>query len=218
MKTRIVIVEDHDFIRSGLLSCLAEKKRFNTVAEFNNGQSALTHIGEYNPDVVILAAELQDENTTEVVKKILQHKQAIKIITIVTEWNRFLILNLLQAGVKGFLTLDCSKKELHDTFETVLRNEIYLTPKIASLISRDLIQGHKRKRGQALAALSNRERQVLRYLCDGKSSKQIAQKLSVSEKTINVHRHHIMRKLNVNSLVDLLKLAINENLISVKAH
>jgi DNA-binding NarL/FixJ family response regulator len=123
---------------------------------------------------------------------------------------------MLEAGASGYLLKDCAFEELAHAIQSVISNRIYLSPEITDIVIRDYVLKSSAKPSSAYANLTAREREVLQLLAEGKSTKQIANSLTVSIKTIESHRSRIMEKLNIHSIAELTKYALREGLTSLE--
>ena len=122
---------------------------------------------------------------------------------------------MLQAGASGYLLKDCAFDELARAVSTVLAGQTYLSPEITTVVIKDLVQETENSDSSLISQLSSREREVLQLLAEGKTTKQIAGELFISSKTVETHRTNIMKKLNIHTLADLVKLAVREGLTSL---
>ena len=127
------------------------------------------------------------------------------------------VTEMLRAGVAGYMTKDCAFEELTTAIRSIVANKAYLSPAIAGTVIEDYIQRLRDGNGSPLSLLSNREREVLQLIAEGKSTKETALRLHVSIKTIETHRRRIMEKLDLKSVAELTKYAVREGLTSLES-
>lgn len=215
MNVRILLCDDHKIVRDGLRALIEKEGQMEVVGEAQDGREALELIDELSPDVVILDIGMPGLNGIETAREIVAEHPHTKIIGLSMHSDRRFVSEMLKAGASGYLLKDCAFDELARAIRVVIANEIYLSPKIAGVVLDDYVS-HLTGGGEAKPALTHREREVLQLLAEGKSTKQIALALGVSSKTVETHRQHIMRKLDVYSVAELTKYAVREGLTSLE--
>ncbi|MBI3194703.1 MAG: response regulator transcription factor [Ignavibacteriae bacterium] len=215
MSTKIILADDHQLFREGLRSLLVNELHYNVVAQVSDGRSAVQTAKEMKPDLVIMDFSMPDMNGAEATRKILEHQPQIKIIALSMHTDSKYISEMLSAGASGYLLKDSAVDELERAVTTILSNRIYISPAIAGGLVKEYIR-HLNETPIGANALTQTEREVLQLLAEGKSAKEIAATMDVSSKTIDVHRHNIMEKLNLHTLPELTKFAIREGLTSLE--
>jgi DNA-binding NarL/FixJ family response regulator len=213
MVIKVALADDHQIFREGLRSMIENSKNIKVVGEASNGQEILDVIDKKHPDVVILDVNMPVLNGIEATKQIVKNKTKIKIIALSMHSDKRFVAEMLGAGAKGYLLKDCAFEELLTAIETVMKNKVFLSPGIKGVVIEDYVS--RLKGPAATASLSPREMEVLRLIADGKSTKEIAFELNLSAKTIETHRRQIMEKMKFDSIADLIKYAIRENLTSL---
>ncbi len=212
---RILIVDDHVIVRQGLRELLEKQADMEIAAEASEGRTAIEMAREVAPDVIVMDINMPDVNGIEATRQIVANSPGIKVIALSMHSDKYLVTQILSAGASGYLRKDCAVEELIGAIRTVVGGGTYLTPAAVDIVVKD----HFHKQGDSgfsgLASLTNREREVLKLLVDGRTAKEIAGQLYVSTRTVDTHRQQIMKKLNVHSVVELTKLAIREGLTSV---
>jgi len=214
MKTRVLIVDDHKIFREGLISMLEKKSDIEIIGEAKNGNEAIRLVHELHPDVVIMDIVMPDTNGIEATRHISKEISNVKIIGLSMHEDGRFAAEMLKAGARGFLLKDCAFEELVDAISAVTANKVYLSPKIKDQMLEDYLD-FLSKDNPPFSVLSAREKEVLKCLAEGKSTKEIASQLGVSAKTIEAHRQHIMEKLNISSTAELVKYAIRAGLTSL---
>lgn len=212
MPTKVLLADDHTIMRKGLRSLLEQQSNIEVLAEAENGRTTVRLARELKPDLVIMDISMPDLNGIEATHQIVDAVEDVKVLALSMHSDKKFVTGMLKAGASGYLLKDCAFDELSRAIETVLNGQTYLSPKIAGIVVQDLMSHSSDEEGSAFVFLTDREREVLQLLAEGKSTKQIASGLFVSVKTIETHRQHIMNKLNLYNIPDLVKYAIREGL------
>ena len=214
---RVLLADDHNIVRSGLRRLLDAEPDIEVVAEASDGREAVELAAQQSVDVVVMDLAMPNLNGVEATRQILAQSLARKIIVLSMHSDRRFVARALQAGASGYLLKDCAAEELVSAIRSVVAGCTYLSPPIRDMVVEDYVSGLAEDDSSALAVLTPRQREVLQLLAEGKSTKEIASELYVSPKTVETHRHHIMRSLGVDSLAELVKYAIHEGLTSLDA-
>ena len=215
MSIRILIADDHEIVREGLRSLLEKQPDMEVIAEAENGRTTVALSRKFKPDVVIMDITMPDLNGIEATRQIVTESTGVKVLALSMHSTRKLVTEMLSAGASGYLLKHSAFEELGRALHTVMGNQIYLSPKIAGVVVDDYQHCARAKTPSALSTLTNREREVLQLLAEGKSTKKIASSLHVSVSTVESHRKQIMDKLNLHSIAELTKYAISEGLTSL---
>jgi len=215
MSVKILLADDHKIIRDGLKSLIEKHPGMDIVGEAENGRHAIQLAVELKPDVVVMDVTMPDLNGMDATRQLVAEYPEVKIIALSMHDDRRFVAGMLKAGAAGYVLKNSAFSELTTAINTVLANQKYLSPKITTVVTRDYVSQLKSQESSPLQLLTNRERQVLQLLAEGKTTKQIAGDLFVSVKTIETHRQNIMKKLEINNLPDLVKCAIREGLVSL---
>jgi len=213
-----MLVDDHGIIRDGLRSLLEKQDDVEVVAEADDGRGAIALVREHQPDVVIMDISMPGLNGIDASRRIVADNPEVKIITLSIHSNRRFVSDMLKAGASGYVLKECLFDELVQAVRTVAAGDIYLSPRITGVVVDDYVEHlSSETRRSKLAALSEREREVLQMLAEGKSTKNTALTLHVSPKTIESNRRRIMEKLDIHSVAELTKYAIREGLTSLES-
>jgi len=215
MKIRILLVDDHKILRDGIRSLLKGYDDMEIVGEAADGRTAIRLVKELSPDVVIMDISMPDLNGIDATRKIIADNLNVHIIALSMHYDKQFISETFKAGASGYLIKDSAFDELEHAVRIVMDGKTYMNPQIASLVVESLVSQSTPSRRKAFSLLTEREREVLQHIAEGKSTKQIATDLSVSAKTIESHRRQVMGKLNIRNVADLTKYAIREGLTSV---
>ncbi|MBU2646209.1 response regulator transcription factor [bacterium] len=212
MSIKIVIVDDHQIMREGLCSMLAQEPGFAVVGDASNGRDALELVEKTHPDVVIMDINMPDMNGTEATRRIVEKFPTIRVVALSMYSEKTFVTAMLKAGASGYLLKDCSKNEIVDAIKTVADNKSYLCPDITGIIIEDYVLHSASDTPSAVTQLTNKEREVLQLIAEGHTSKEIALHLNIATKTVESHRLNIMSKLEIHSIAELTKFAIRHGI------
>jgi len=213
-RIRVLLAEDHAIVREGLRSLLEKQPEIEIVCDAEDGRIAVERVRELQPDVVIMDITMPNLNGVEATRQITKEFPQIKVIALSVHSNRIFVADMLEAGAVGYVLKECLFDELVQAIQSVITGKTYLSSRITGVVVEDYIKRLVNVSDSPLSSLTSREREVLQLVAEGKSTKEIALELHVSTKTIDAGRRKIMVKLNANSVVDLIKIAIVENLVS----
>ena len=215
MSVKILLADDHQIIREGLRSLIEKQPGMEVVAQVENGRTAIKLTRKIKPDVIVMDINMPDMNGIDATRQIVAEFPGIKIIAFSMHSDHQFVAGALKAGVSGYLLKDSAFEELARAIRTVVANQTYLSPKIAVDVVKDYVEKLVDDRTGAPSILTNREREVIQLYAEGHATKQIAERLYVSIKTVETHRRNIMKKLDIRSIADLTKFAIREGLTSL---
>ena len=215
MAIRILLADDHTLMRKGLRSLLEKIEDFEVVAEAQNGRTTVHLAQELEPDIVIMDISMPDLNGIDATLQIIEKCPKSRVIGLSIHSDRRFVTQMLKAGASGYLLKDCAFEELEDAIRKAHDGQMYLSPKVAGTVVKDYVSRVSKSEASVYTLLSEREREVLQLLAEGKSTKEIAASLFVSVKTIETHRQNIMKKLGIYNIPDLVKYAIREGLIDL---
>jgi len=216
MSIRILLADDHKIVRDGLRTLIGKEAGMEVIGEAENGRKALKMAEKIRPNVVIIDVTMPDMNGIEATKKMVTEVPGVKVIALSMHSDRRFVLGMLEAGASGYLMKDCAFDELAKAVRSVSTGQTYLSPSIADVLVKGYLDRVNEKLSVARSPLTEREREILQLLAEGRSSKEIAAHIGVSVKTVETHRRNMMQKLNMRSVAELTKYAIREGLISVE--
>ena len=215
MSIRVLLADDHKIVRQGLRGLLEKQEDVEVVGEAEDGRTTLKLVEQVAPDIVIMDVSMPDLNGIEATRQIAAKYPSVKVIGLSMYADRRFIKGMLNAGASGYLPKDCAFEELVKAVRAAVANQTYLSPAIADIVVREYLTRSEKTDSTVFSMLTSREREVLQLLAEGRSTSEIARRLSVSVKTVETHRQRIMTKLNIHSLAELIKYAIREGLTSL---
>ena len=216
MSIRIIFADDHTIVRHGLSKLLQQEKDLEVVAQAKDGRSTVELVNQLLPDVVMMDIGMPDLNGIDATRQIVRDHPNIKIIGLSMHSGRKFVAEMLKAGASGYLLKDCAVEELTGAIKTVMAGKTYISPAIANMVVENYVRHPSGKGDSAFSVLSQREREVLQLMAEGNTTKQVARHLRISPKTVEGHRIRIMSKLNIDSIAQLTKYAIQEGLTSLE--
>lgn len=213
--TRVVIVDDHDLVREGIRAILEKDPQFTVVGEAGDGQEAIRLVTRTQPDVVLMDINLPGGiGGLEATEAILRDCPGVKIIILTQYENREYIQRAIRIGAHGYLVKRSVSEQLKEAIGVVRKGQRYLHPLAADELV-DMVTTGRNLEDDEYERLTQREKQVLKLLAEGKTSREIAKYLGISLKTAMSHRTNLMAKLNVHSRVEVAKYAIRKGIIVV---
>jgi DNA-binding NarL/FixJ family response regulator len=216
MSIRILLADDHKITRQGLRSLLDNQPDIEVVAEAEEGRAAVRLMRELAPNVVIMDVSMPDLNGMEATRQIVAEFPNVKVVALSMHKDAQFVIEMLRSGASGYLLKECAFEELERAIRTVAANKTYLSPSISSVGVDDYLHRLSKADFSNSEVLTDREREVLQLLTEGKSTKQIALKLHISNKTVETHRRQIMNKLDIHTVAELTKYAIRKGLTSLE--
>ena len=211
MQTRIIIADDHQLFRQGLRSLIERQVGMVVIGEAADGREAVTLALQESPDLMIMDITMPNLNGIEATRQILLNNKRTKVIGLSIHSQARFVSELLRAGASGYILKDCALEELVTAVHAVLQGKMYLSPDIAERVIKDYVALSLSK-DSAFTVLTAREREVLQLLTEGKKTRDIADSLHVSIKTVESFRQSIADKLHIHSIAELTKYAIREGL------
>lgn len=214
MKNRLLLVDDHAVVRSGLRMLLGSEPDVEIVGEAGTAREALEAVVRLEPSIVLMDIGLPDLSGIEAAAQIKRARPQTAVVALTIHEDEEYFFKMLQAGASGYVPKRAAPEELLTAIRAAASGEVYLYPSLAKLLVRDhLSQAPPSKAGRSPDGLTEREGEVLAHLAEGASNSEIGEVLSVSPKTVARHRENIMRKLNLHSRTELVKYAIRKGII-----
>ena len=215
-RVKILLVDDHQILRSGLRELLGQKTDFEVVAEAENGREAIKLCRELLPNIVIMDITMPDLNGMDATRQIVEECPGTKVIILSVHSEQRFVAEVIKAGASGYILKDCDFNEIISAIDTVSSDRIYLCSPIATVVRNDYLKHLTKAETESSSALTAREREVLQLIAEGKSTKEIAFSFHLSVKTVEAHRQRIMEKLEIHNIADLTKYAIREGLTTLE--
>ena len=214
MPIRLLLVDDHAVVRSGLRMLLEGEADVEIAGEAGTAREALDLLGRLHPDVVLMDIGLPDLSGIDATREIKTLSPGTAVVALTIHEDEEYFFKMLEAGASGYVPKRAAPEELLTAIRAAASGEVYLYPSLAKLLVHDyLSQEPSVKEERTLDGLTEREEEVLGHLADGASNAEIADTLGISPKTVARHRENIMRKLNLHSRTELVKYAIRKGII-----
>jgi DNA-binding NarL/FixJ family response regulator len=211
---RILLADDHSLVRASLRSLLTDNPGIEVVAEASDGRQAFELVGQHRPDLVLMDISMPGLNGLEATRQIVKAHPNVRVIVLSMHASDQHVLRALRAGASGYVLKGSLPRELELAIESVARGEIFLSPAISRHVIEVYLSQTAGKGDDALEHLTPRQREILQLIAEGKSSKQIAQLLKASVKTIESHRASLMERLDIHDVAGLVRYAIRLGLVS----
>lgn len=216
MSIRTIIADDHAIFREGLRMLLNNEADVTVVGEAGTGTEVVLLARELKPDVVVMDITMPDMSGIEATRKIVEENGSIRVLALSMESDRRYVVEVIEAGATGYLLKEMCSRDLVEAIHTVAAGEKYLCPRTTELVIRDYLQRIPDNVPLTFSCLTEREREFIQLIANGKNSKEIAAEFNISIKTVEVHRQNIMKKLNLYSIAELTKYAVREGLTSLR--
>lgn len=213
---RILLVDDHAVVRSGLRMLLQAQPDMSIVGEAETGREAVQMVRRLQPDVVLMDVQMPDMNGIEATKKIKEMKGDTAVLALTMHEDDQYFFEMLRAGASGYIPKRAAPDELVSGIRTVSAGEVFLYPSLAARLVQSYLGAGDSEDSPPLEALTPREQEVLTHIAEGLTNPEIAELLVISAKTVDRHRENIMRKLNLHNRVDLVKYALKHGLIALE--
>jgi two-component system, NarL family, response regulator NreC len=212
----VLLVEDHHVVRKGISYLLSLEEDIDLVGEAEDGNKAIIMAMDLCPDVVIMDITMPNLNGIDAVKQIKKSLPETKVMILTMHTREQYIRQALREGASGYLLKESTQEELANAVRTIHKGGVALSPSISRFVLNEYVrQADPKKVADSLELLTDRERQVIRLIAEGKTNKEIAKCLSISKSTVNIHRTNIMQKLNIHDTVGLVRYCIEKGIIVI---
>lgn len=216
MKKKVAVIDDNTLLREGLCLMINADDAFEVVAEAHDGLSAVDTVLSLNPppDLVVMDLSMPRMDGISAIKEIIRQLPEIKILALTIHADDDLVLQSFDAGVSGYCLKDATQEELLKALHVVMSGKTFISPSIAGQVMEGYLESRKTlKKESRWETLTQREREVLKLVAEGYTSKQIAEFLSISSKTVERHRSNIMKKTDLHNASELTAFAIERGLV-----
>jgi DNA-binding NarL/FixJ family response regulator len=209
---RVLLVDDHMIVRTGIRHVLESESGFEVVGEAANGTEALSLAEELRPDVVVLDISMPDISGLELAARLRNIAGGTRVLILSMHNNAEYVLESVRAGAHGYLLKDTAATELRTAIRAVCQGESYFSPPVASRLSA-AVRGEHDTPPTGLDHLTGREREVLLGIAQGRTNKEIATELGISHRTVETHRESLMRKLQIRTVAELTRFALGAGIL-----
>ncbi len=212
MAIRVLIADDHAVVAEGLRHLIEAERDIEVVACVGDGREAVQKARELQPDVVLMDLSMPELNGADATRAILERDARCRVIVLSMYAQREYVRRALKAGAAGYVVKRSAAKEVVEAIRAVHAGQRYLSPRVADVVLDDYTD---EKQDDPLSRLSAREREVLQLLAEGRTGAQIAERLSLSQKTVETYRARLVEKLGIRDLAGLVRFAIQKGLVSL---
>jgi DNA-binding NarL/FixJ family response regulator len=211
---RVLIVDDHALVRGGIRALVEKIEGMKVIGEAGTGSEALELVKQLKPNLMLLDLTMPEKGGFEVLDHVTKKYPEIKVIVLTVHEAAEYAIRALREKAAGFLPKSAAPTELEQAIQTVIRGEVYISPETSQKALLEIGKGTTKQ--DLLATLSPRQREVLRLIAEGKTTKQIAHVLEISVKTVETHRAQLMERLGIHDVAGLVRYAIIVGLIEVE--
>jgi two-component system, NarL family, response regulator NreC len=214
-KLRILLADDHTVMRTGLRVLLERQPNLEVVGETENGRQTVELSASLKPDVLVMDVGMPILNGIEATKQIVDKSSTTAVVILSMYSDEAYVMRALKAGARAYLLKDSAAVDLISAIEAVSQGKSFFSPKVSRILAEDYIRVLK-QRGvvDSYELLTNREREILQLLTEGKTNKAVATMLNLSLYTVETHRSHILQKLNLHNSAELVLYAVRKGIIS----
>jgi len=214
MTIRLLLVDDHAVVRSGLRMLLGSESDVEIAGEAGTAAEAIAAAGQMTPDVILMDIGLPDLSGIDATREIKKRFPKVAIVALTIHEDQEYFFKMLEAGASGYVPKRAAPEELLTAIRAAATGQVYLYPSLAKLLVKDYLnQDHPSEEKLKLDGLTDREHEVLTFLAEGANNEEIASSLTISPKTVERHRENIMHKLNLHSRSELVRYAIRKGII-----
>lgn len=211
---RILLADDHNILRDGLRLLLERQAGLAVVGEAADGREAIERTDQFQPDLVIMDIAMPGVNGIEATRRIIQKHPTTGVLILSMHYDESYIIRSLKAGARAYLLKDSLKSDLISAIHAVAEGKSFFSPKISRILQEDYMQALTDKGSEdSYELLTTREREILQFIAEGKTNKEMASALNLSLYTVDTHRTHILRKLNLHSVPEVMLYAVRKGII-----
>jgi DNA-binding NarL/FixJ family response regulator len=212
---RILLADDHNVLRDGMRLLLERQPGFTVVGEASDGRETLDLVRSHQPNIVVMDIAMPNMNGIEATRRIVEKYPRTGVVILSMHYDESYVIRSLKAGARAYLLKDALKSELIGAIHAVAQGKSFFSPKISRILHEDYVQALGRKGADdSYELLTDREREILQLVAEGKTNKEIASGLNLSLYTVDTHRTHILQKLNLHSVPEVILYAVRKGIIS----
>lgn len=217
MEIRLLLADDHQMMREGLKAMIEKERGMTVVGEAEDGKTTVELARKLSPHVVVMDVAMPDLNGIEATRKIIKANPNLKVVALSGHVNQGFVREMFAAGASAYILKQTASDELIRAIRAVAAGKKYLSSEVARGVVDAYVElSQSASKAPAFVVLTEREREILQLIAEGKSTKDIGGDIGVSVKTVETHRHNIMEKLNLHSVAELTKYAIREGITAVE--
>lgn len=214
-KIRLLLVDDHEIVRAGIRMLFLAEEDMEIVGEVSSGHEALEAVRELKPDVVIMDVAMPGMSGIEATRQVKEASPDTAVLALTMYEDEQYFFEMLNAGASGYIPKRAAPDDLVSAIRVISQGNVFLYATLAKFLMKDMAERSDSTSTSVADELTPREREVLTYIAEGYTNREIAEALSISVKTVDRHRENIMQKLNLHNRVELVKYAIEKGLITV---
>jgi len=207
---RILIADDHEIVREGLRAMIQRQPGWEVCGDVSTGREVVAQAPALNPDIIVMDIGMPELNGLDATRQIKRALPNTEVLIFTANETEEIVRNVFKAGAKAYLLKSDANQHLVPAIEALCKHRTYFSSKVSELVFAGYLKGEARTDDQSLTA---REREMVQLVAEGNTSKDIAQVLGISVKTVETHRAAVMRKLKLNSVADLVRYAIRNGII-----
>jgi RNA polymerase sigma factor (sigma-70 family) len=212
---RILLADDHTVVRDGLRALVEKQADMTVVGEAADGRDVLRVAEEQSPDVIIMDIAMPNMNGIEATRRILASNSHASVVILSMHQDESYVLRSLKAGAKGYLLKDSVRSDVIEAIRAVAQGRSFLTRKVSRILQEDYVREMERRGLEdSYDLLTDREREILQLVAEGRTNKEVASLLNISLTTVETHRTHILQKLNLHSVPELILYAVRKGIIA----
>ena len=215
MAIRVLLADDHTIVRDGLRALLEKQPDMTVSGEASEGREAVQIAEENSPDVVVMDIAMPNMNGIEATRRIIASKPQTAVLILSMHQDESYVLRSLKAGAKGYLLKDSVRADVIEAIRAVVQGRSFLTRKVSRILQEDYVREMERRGLEdSYDLLTDREREILQLVAEGRTNKEAASLLNISLTTVETHRTHILQKLNLHSVPELILYAVRKGIIA----
>jgi len=210
----VLIADDHEIVRYGISTYLSSTKDIEVVGEASTGEECIQIFKKKHPDICLLDIGMPDKNGIETAKTIRELNPDTKILILSMHTDKKILSEVLEAGINGYLLKNTDKVDLLNGIRAIMNGQKVFSSPISDLMTQSFLNQSNSKKPKVHKEITDREQEILQLIVEGLTSKEIAQKLFISPRTVDTHRANLMQKLELNNIAELVRYALEHNLVS----